>query len=160
MILGHILESSVTRASDYTYLTDSILEFSEDDSCYGIPDTEETSDITKMTTVSDLFGVLIVSCNNHYLTTTIVKNDSATLVWRYLFSAKPATHGYELCFTVHDSSLLINLSSLLTHLLYYYPIKDPPAFVIPEMAKFMQKKYVKFILNGCPNGKEDLKWLR
>ena len=159
MILGHILESRMTRASDYTYLTDSVLDFSEDDSCYGIPDTEETSDITKMTTVSDLFGVIIVSCNNHYLTTTVVKNDSATPVWRYLFSAKPATHGYVLCFTVHESSLLIKLSSLLTHF-YYYQTKDPPAFVIPERAKFMQKKYVNFILNGCPNGREDLKWPR
>ena len=91
----------------YPYTPDSIIETMKKDSYYGIPDKEETLEITKINAISDLLDDIAVSCNNHYLTNAVVKNDSATPIWRYLFSAKPAIHGSDLFFTVRSSLPLI-----------------------------------------------------
>ncbi|KAI4246733.1 MAG: hypothetical protein L6R40_001762 [Gallowayella cf. fulva] len=146
--LGQYLSELYPRAPD------SLFETVKKDNYYGIPDKKETLEITKINTVSNLWDDIAISCNNHYLTNAAVKNDSATPVWRYLFSAKPATHGLDVPFTVR--SPFYRLPSY-----FYYPTEDPPAFIIPKIAKFMQKKYVICILNGNPNGGgEDLEWPR
>ncbi|KAL8792155.1 MAG: hypothetical protein Q9195_005251 [Heterodermia aff. obscurata] len=125
----------------YPAIPDSVLDTMKKTDYYRIPNKKKTSEIAKINAVSDLLDDIAVSCNNHYLTNAVLKKDSATPIWRHLFSAKPAIHGSDVPFT-------------------YYPTKDAPAFVIPEMARSMQKKYVNFILNGNPNGDEVLKWPR
>ena len=89
----------------YPDITDSVLETMKKDTYYGIP--EGTKEISKITAVSDLLDDVAVSCNNHYLTNAMLKNDSATPVWRYLFGAKPAVHGSDVFFTVRSSTLLM-----------------------------------------------------
>lgn len=121
----------------YPYLPESVLETVKKDIYYGIP--KKGLEISKINAVSDLLDDLAISCNNNYLTNAILKNDSSTPVWRYLFSARPAIHGSDVAFT-------------------YYPTKENPSYVIPKMAKFMQQKYVNFILNGNPDSGETLSW--
>lgn len=94
--LGQYLSELYPRAPD------SLFETVKKDNYYGIPDKKETLEITKINTVSNLWDDIAISCNNHYLTNAAVKNDSATPVWRYLFSAKPATHGLDVPFTVRS----------------------------------------------------------
>lgn len=91
----------------YPHTPDSVLDTMKKDIYYGIPDTKGTLEITKINAVFDLLDDIAISCNNHYLTNAVVKNDSATPIWRYLFSAKPAIHGSDVFFTVRSSSLLI-----------------------------------------------------
>ena len=98
----------------YPYTPDSVMDIMKKDSYYSIPDKEKTPEITKINAVSDLLDDIAVSCNNHYLTNAVVTNDTATPIWRYLFSARPAIHGSDLFFTVRSSLLLILLFSLLT----------------------------------------------
>jgi hypothetical protein len=91
----------------YPSTPSSVLDTMKKDSYYGIPEKKETSEITKINAVSDLLDDIAVSCNNHYLTNAVIKNNSATLTWRYLFSAKPAIHGSDVPFTIRSSLLLI-----------------------------------------------------
>lgn len=122
MILGHTLLDGLLFAPPwirndealrgymselYPYTPDSVFETMEKDNYYGIPDNEKTLEITKINAVSDLFDDIAVSCNNHYLTNAVVKNDSTTPIWRYLFSARPAIHGSDLFFTVRSFLLLV-----------------------------------------------------
>lgn len=98
----------------YPDTPDSVLDTMKKDNYYGIPDKEETLEITKINAVYDLLDDIAISCNNHYLTNAVVKNDSSTPIWRYLFSAKPAIHGSDVPFTVRSSLLLLQSFRLLT----------------------------------------------
>ena len=91
----------------YPITPDSVLDTMKKDNYYGISNKEKTSELAKINAVSDLLDDIAVSCNNHYLTNAVLKNDSSTPVWRYLFSAKPAIHGSDVPFTVRLSSPLI-----------------------------------------------------
>ena len=99
----------------YPETPQSVYDTMKKDNYYGIPDKEKTSETAKINAVSDLLDDIAVSCNNQYLTNAVVKNDSTTPIWRYLFSAKPAIHGSDVPFTVRSSFLLIKVSSLLIH---------------------------------------------
>lgn len=87
-------------SSLYPDTPDSVLDTMKKDIYYGIPDNDQTPEITKINAVSDLLDDIAVQCNNHYLTNAVMKNDSTTPIWRYLFSAKPAIHGSDVFFTV------------------------------------------------------------
>ena len=86
----------------YPATPDTVLDTMKKYTYYGIPDKKETLEITKINAVSDLLDDIAVSCNNHYLTSAVVKNDSTTPIWRYLFSARPAIHGSDVPFTVRS----------------------------------------------------------
>ena len=96
----------------YPDIPDPVLETMKKDNYYGMP--EGTKEIAKIVAVSDLLDDVAVSCNNHYLTSAVLTNDSSTPVWRYLFGAKPAIHGSDVLFTVCLSILLTQYSGLLT----------------------------------------------
>ena len=91
----------------YPITPDTVLDTMKKGNYYGIPNEEKTSELAKINAVSDLLDDIAVSCNNHYLTNAVVKNDSTTPIWRYLFSAKPAIHGSDVPFTVRSSLSLI-----------------------------------------------------
>lgn len=100
----------------YPDMPDEVLNTISKDTYYGISD--KALDLNKINAVVDLLDDIAVSCNNHYLTNAVLKNDTNTPVWRYLFSAKPAIHGADVFFTVRDcsdSSLCIRFVQL-THL--------------------------------------------
>ena len=91
----------------YPFTPDSVLDTMKEKNYYGIPDDKETAEISKINAVSDLLDDIAVSCNNHYLTNAVLKHDSATPIWRFLFSAPPAIHGSDVFFTVRSSLLHI-----------------------------------------------------
>ncbi len=142
----------------YPQTPDGVLQTIKKDLYYSVPNGKDALEISKINAVFDLLDDLAISCNNNYLTKAVLKNDATTPVWRYLFSARPAIHGADVYFTV-SAFLPAHLIVYMLIRSQYYPTEEAPSFVVPDMAKLMQHKFVSFILNGDPNtGSKDTDW--
>lgn len=85
----------------FPYMEEKAFETIHKPLYYPIP--EKALEIQKINAVTDLLDDLAIACNNHYLTNSVLKNDSSTSVWRYIFGARPAVHGSDVFFTVRTS---------------------------------------------------------
>ncbi|KAL8668407.1 MAG: hypothetical protein Q9168_006964 [Polycauliona sp. 1 TL-2023] len=90
---------------------------------YPIP--ERAGSRAALTSVADCFDDMAIQCNLLYLTEAALASEGH-LVYKYIFNALPATHGYDNEYT-------------------FYPSSPLPAPVDETLAKFFQKGIVDFV---------------
>ena len=62
----------------FLFMPDAVLDKLKEDIFHGTPDKKSTLQMPKGNAVVDLLNDTAVSCNNHFLTNAVVKNDPRT----------------------------------------------------------------------------------